>query len=202
MINLLPPELKQEYHYARRNKRLVRWALVLVVAIAGVAVITGSGLVVMSRSVEKNKSDIAKVKADLDRQNIDGVQREVTVISANLRLMVNVLSKEILFSKLLVQLGNATPSAVILTNLSISQTSTAIDLTARAIDYGSAAQLQANLAAPENKIFSKADIVNISCSDSKAEGVAANYPCSVTIKALFAEDNQFQFISDGKKAGQ
>jgi Tfp pilus assembly protein PilN len=112
--------------------------------------------------------------------------------------MVGVLSKQVLFSELLVQLGSITPPNVVLTNLSISQTASAIDVTARATDYNSAAQLQANLADPDNKIFSSADIVDISCSSASAEGLAAAYPCTGTVKALFVKDNPFLFINTNK----
>lgn len=200
MINLLPPEIKQSYRYARRNRRLVRWVFALLLAIGGVAILTASGMVVMDRSVTTYNAEITQAKAQLTRQNMEATQREVTAISNNLHLMVTVLSKEVLFSQLLIKLGNTTPANVILTNLSISQTAGVIDLTARATNYSAAAQLQANLANPSNNIFSKADIVSISCSSTDTKGVAAKYPCVVTIKAQFAADNPFLFINTGKAA--
>jgi Tfp pilus assembly protein PilN len=198
MINLLPPEMKQSYRYARRNRQLVFWSAAFLVAITGVAILTGSGLAVMNRSINTHKTDIAAIETRLTSQNLSGTKKEVTAISTNLNLMVGVLSKQVLFSELLTQLANITPPNVILTNLSISQTVSAIDVTARATDYNSAAQLQTNLADPNNKIFSSADIVDINCSGATAEGNAATYPCTVTIKALFVSDNPFLFINTNK----
>lgn len=203
MINLLPPDLKQNYRYARRNRRLVFWAFAFLAGIVGAAILTGSGLIIMNRSINTNKTEITAIEDRLASQNSSNAQKEVKAISNNLKLMVTVLSKEILFSKLLVQLGNTTPPNVVLTNLSISQAESAIDITARATNYNAAAQLQANLADPANKIFSKADIVNISCADTRTstKGISTSYPCTVTIRALFADDNPFLFINTGK-AGQ
>lgn len=201
MINLLPPEIKQDYRYARRNRRLVQWSIAFLLAMVGVAILTATGTVIMDRSIDTYKTDIDKAEAYLVSQNISETQKEVKAVSTNLKLMIAVLSKEILFSKLLTQLGNTTPPNVVLTNLSISQTAGAIDVTARAANYAAAAQLQANLADPSNKIFSKADIVSISCTSTTEEKIFANYPCSITIKALFAEDNPFLFINT-EKAGQ
>lgn len=198
MINLLPSDIKQDYRYARRNRHVLAWMFGVLLAIAGVAVLTASGLVIMDRSIDRYNADIAQAKAELASQNISGVQREVKVISNNLKLMVSVLSTEILFSQLLVQLGNTTPPNVILTNLSISPTESAIDISARATDYNAAVQLQANLADPNNQIFSKADIVSISCSATSTDGTAAAYPCTATIKAQFSEDNPFLFINTNK----
>jgi Tfp pilus assembly protein PilN len=201
MINLLPPEVKQDYRYARRNRHMLHWILAMVFAVAGVAILTASGMVIMDRSIDKHKTEIAQAQEELASQNDTAVQQEVTAVSNNLRLMVTVLSKEILFSQLLVQLGNTTPPNVILTNLSISQAESGIDITARATNYNAATQLQANLADPDNKIFSKADIVSISCGAAEGEGITANYPCSSTIRAQFSEDNPFLFINTDK-AGQ
>ena len=114
---------------------------------------------------------------------------------------MNIPYKVVLFSKLLVQLGSATPPNVVLTGLSISQTAGAIDITARAKNYDGAAHLQANLADPGNKIFSKADIVTINCSATATGGISVVYPCVITIKALFSSDNPFLFINTDKAGG-
>jgi Tfp pilus assembly protein PilN len=196
MINLLPPALKKDYRYARYNHRLVRWSLAFVSAIAGMAVITAIGILVMNNSIDTYNTKVANMQANLTRQNISGVERQVSDISNNLKLMVNVLSKEILFSKLLEQLGSITPPNVILTNLSISQSDSAIDITAETSNYNAATQLQINLADPTNKIFSKADIVNIVCANSVATVTNTKYPCTATLRAEFTKDNPFLFINN------
>ena len=111
--------------------------------------------------------------------------------------MVTVLSKEILFSKLLTQLGTITPPNVRLTDLTISQTESAIDITAQTANYESATQLQVNLTDPNNKIFSKADIVSITCSSGATVQDTA-HPCTATIRAQFTENNPFLFINAAK----
>ncbi|HYH36468.1 MAG TPA: hypothetical protein VD706_03145 [Candidatus Saccharimonadales bacterium] len=47
------------------------------------------------------------------------------------------------------------------------------------------------MADPKNKIFSKADIVSITCSDDNSD-----YPCTINIRALFAPNNPFLFINN------
>jgi Tfp pilus assembly protein PilN len=202
MINLLPPELKQDYRYARHNRRLVRWAFVFVLAIFGVAVITASGLVIMNDSITSYQTNIATMQSRLVSQNMAQTEQQVAGISSNLKLMVNVLSKEILFSKLLERLGSITPPNVILTDLSISQTESAIDITAQTVNYNAATQLQINLADTSNQIFSKADIVNISCLNP-ATATDPAYPCTASLRAQFTKNNPFLFInSSTQKAGQ
>jgi Tfp pilus assembly protein PilN len=194
MINLLPPELKQDYRYARLNHRLVHWLTAFVLAIGGVVIITGAGLFIMSNSIDSYKTRIANTQGQLASQHFTDVQKQVTDISNNLRLMVKVLSKEILFSKLLARLGQVTPPGVVLTNLSISQTESAIDITAQTTNYNAATQLQINLAAASNQIFSKADIVNITCQTGTQVTNPA-YPCTATIRAQLTSNNPFLFIN-------
>jgi Tfp pilus assembly protein PilN len=177
MINLLPHELKQEYRYARKNRKLLKWVGAFAVAILGVGVIAGVGVFMMNDSSEEYKAKIATAQAELASQNQAAVQKEVKEISNNLKLMVTVLSKEILFSKLLTQLGTITPANVILTDLSISQTESAIDITAHTANYEAATQLQVNMTDPK-------------------------HPCTATIRAQFTENNPFLFINaTNAKAG-
>lgn len=202
MINLLPPELKQGYKYARFNRHLMHWIVAFVIAIAGLAVITVSGMLFMQNSIDSYKTKIATEQSQLASQNLTGVEAQVATISNNLKLMVKVLSKEILFSKLLTRLGTITPSNVELTSLSISQSESAIDITAQSTDYNAATQLQANLTSPTNQIFSKADLVSVTCTSGALQIANPKYPCTVNIRAEFTNNNPFLFINaSGQKAG-
>lgn len=196
MINLLPPKTKEAYHYGRRNRILRRWLFGVSAGLIGAILLTAAGAIALRISTNDYTDQIAVTTEDLEKQNLESVQKQVTTISNNLKLVEQVLSKEILFSQLLKKLGSVTPSNVILTNLAISQTQGAIDITANTSDYNAATQMQINLAAPENQIFSKADIISITCSANAPNG---NYPCTATFRALFAENNPFLFINSGKE---
>lgn len=197
MINLLPPETKETYRYARRNRTLLRWTTACVLSIAGGALLAGGGYLYLNKSISDTNQQIANSNQQLQDQNLASVQKQVTSISNNLKLTVQVLSQEILFSKLLKQLASVTPSNAILTNLSITQAQGGVDITAQTANYDAATQLQVNLADPKNQIFSKADIVSINCNTGSATG---KYPCTTTLRALFAADNPFLFINDKKAA--
>jgi len=197
MINLLPPETKQTYRYARRNRQLVRWVTAATVSLLGAVLLAAGGWLYLNQSINTTTKQIADSNQQLQSQNLTGVQRQVTTISNNLKLTVQVLSKEILFSKLLKQLASVTPSDAILTNLAITQAQGGVDITAQTTNYNAATQLQVNLADPQNQIFSKADIVSISCSNSAGGANGdSQYPCTVNLRALFATNNPFLFIND------
>ena len=204
MINLLPPDVKEDIIYARRNTRLRSWALALLVSILGVGGIVGSGYLYMESTIRSYADRVEKGQQQLEVQELTKTQNEVKDLTNSLKLVVQVLSRQILFSEMLGQIGAALPNGSVLTGLSISSTNlgttasqSGIDLQAAAVDYQTATQVQINLQDPDNKIFEKADIVNVQCSETATAGQPSDYPCSVQVRALFAKDNPFLFISKG-----
>ena len=198
MINLLPPSVKSQYHYAQRNVMLRRWAFMLACAFAGLVIIVAFGMLYMNQISSSYKKEIAAATTSLQQQQLGETQKQVKEISGNLKLAAQVLSKEVLFSKLLKQMAAVTPNNVKLANLNISQEESAIDITAKARDYNAATQLQVNLSDPENQIFSRADIVSITCASGETGAQTAGYPCTATIRALFAKQNPFLLINNDK----
>jgi Tfp pilus assembly protein PilN len=193
MINLLPPEVKSGYRYALRNVSLRRWALLFVVALIGLGGIATYGLLTLQQSSVQYENQIANIQAFLNKQKFKETQGQVKDISGSFKLVVQVLSQEVLFSQLLKQIGATIPNNANLTGLSIAQTKGAIDLSAVTTDYKTATQVQVNLADPDNKIFSKADIININCNGTNL--LDPRYPCVVNIRALFADNNPYLFIN-------
>jgi Tfp pilus assembly protein PilN len=207
MINLLPPEIKQNYHYARLNTKMVNWVIVASFALVGLGAISVGGMWYLKQAVKPYDTQIVAAEADLKQQDQAGTEKQVKDISDSLKLVIQVLSKEILFSQLLKQLATIIPSNATLTSFAVSQTVGALDITANTVDYDAATQLQINLADPANKIFSKADIISINCAtaapgaDSDPNSAAkSKYPCTATIRALFATNNPFLFISNATAA--
>jgi Tfp pilus assembly protein PilN len=200
MINLLPPEIKQDYRYARRNRILINWTSACLFGLIGISLISGIGLYYMDNSIH-NYNDVAAVdEKKLKQENVNSYKAQVASISNNLNLMVHVLSKEILFSDLLNRLGSITPANVLLTNLSIDQNQSAIDISAVSSNYNAATQLQINLQDPNNQVFTKADIISITCVTPK-QATNPNYPCTANIRALFTTSNPFLFINKGSTNG-
>jgi Tfp pilus assembly protein PilN len=193
MINLLPPDMIVGYRYARRNVVLRNWVIIFVIAFVGLGAIATYGLLTIHQSTISNNSQIATTEALFQKEKFSQTQNQVQDISNSFKLVVKVLSQEVLFSQLLKQIAQLVPANANLTGLNINQTQGGIDITAETTDYATATQLQVNLASPNNKIFSKADIVSITCSSTNASNAA--YPCSVDIRALFAAKNPFLFIN-------
>lgn len=193
MINLLPPETKRAYRYAERNVGLLHWVIAGVIGLAGLGIIATYGWLSLHQSIVSYDKQIASTQSMLKREKQTEVNQQVQDITSSFRLVVQVLSKEVLFSQLLKQMAIVLPPGSNLTDLNIGQTQGALDITASARDYNTATQVQVNLADPANKIFAKADIVNIVCNTKNAPD--PQHPCTVTLRALFSPNNPFLFIN-------
>ena len=194
MINLLPPDIKNGYRYARSNVNLRRWVAICLLALIGLGILTTYGLLALHQSTVHYNNQIAATEAAFKKEQFADTQKRVKDISSSFKLVVKVLDQEVLFSQLLKQIAATIPANANLTGLNISQTKGGIDITAITPDYNTATQVQVNLADPANKIFSKADIVNINCSTALA--LNPNFPCTVNIRALFANNNPFLLINN------
>lgn len=198
MINLLPDEHKQDTIYARRNTSLLKWAFVLAISLVGIGLFTLGGQAYMQKSKSAYTKSIEETREDLKVQKLEETQKRLENISSNIKLVIQVLSREILFSKLIKQLGSVMPNGVILSKLDIGKVQGGLDLFAKATSFETATQLQVNLQDPANRLFEKADIDSIKCGTS-AEN--SKYPCEIKIRALFTKDNPFLFINSSQKTG-
>ncbi len=191
MINLLPPRTREAIGYARRNSILFRWMVVMAVTLIVTVFIILSGLLYLNQTTKTHEKRAIALSESLKNQNIDETQKKVEEVSNNIKLATQVLSKEVLFSKLLNQLGAALPADTALTQLQIENVQGGISLAVGATDITAATQVQLNLADPNNKLFDKADIESISCEPNTEK----QYPCIVQVRALFTKNNPFMFIS-------
>lgn len=196
MINLLPPQTKQELIYARKNDALKNWTIACLCALLGVIVIVAVGHLFIYQSTQTWQKQVDETHQQLGAQKLEDTQKKITDISDSIKLTLQVLSREILFSKLISQIGNTIPDGSALQGLTINTSQSGVDLTAVATDYQTATQVHINLSDPKNKIFEKADILNITCSTPNAD---TQYPCVIGIRALFANKNEFQYVTPGSQ---
>ncbi len=219
MLNLLPEDNKKAYKYAKQNVQIAKWLAAFLIVIVGLGVIATYGMLKVHQSSNNYNSQIKSLNVTLTKEQLIKTKQDVQNISNTLNLVVKVLSNEILFSKLIQQIGAVMPSGAVLTGLNINQIgaglSGGLDLNIASTNYQTATQAQVNLSAPSNGIFSKVDIVSISCmagngntssntnTITNSSSSASNnsvYPCTVSLRALFNAKNQFLFINQGNKA--
>jgi hypothetical protein len=203
MINLLPKDQKNSIKFARRNVKLMHWSFGMLGIIAIMIALWGAGYFYLNSTIANYSRGVEQKRNDLKAQKLEETQTRVENLSNNLKLILQVLSKEVLFSKLLQQIGSVMPDGSVLSAIDISKVEGGLDLVATAKDYDTATQIQVNLQDKDKKLFQKVDIVSVSCDEGPAtssttttQDVTENkYPCTVSLRALFGDKNPFLFIN-------
>ncbi len=191
MINLLPSDYGASLRQAHFNVLIRRWLFVSLLAGAGLALVMTIGWVYINQQNKNLSRNIDSINQQLQADDLAGTQKQAKDITNNIKIITQVLSREIRFSDLISQIGSVMPPGSVLSGLTLSKVDGALDLSAAARDYTSAAQVAVNLSDPKNKIFDKVDIVNIKCAS--AAGTA--YPCTASFRALFNKTTQSQFLN-------
>lgn len=200
MINLLPPTEKETIIYARYNTQVRRWIIGTLAGLIGVGLVVFGGNIILQQSINDYDQAIQTSKEQLKQQDQQNTLDEVKAMQGNFTLALDVLSREVLFSKLLPRVGQVMPHGTVLEGLSLtaSDEQTAFDLTAKARNVAAGSQIHTNLTDPDNKLFKEADLVNVTCPSKQED--SDQYPCTVTMRVLPADTNEFLLIKkEGKK---
>jgi Tfp pilus assembly protein PilN len=201
VINLLPPELKQDILYARRNTMLFRWCLTMLVVTALLLSIVFIGQVYIDSATRSYSTQVALSRQQLKDQQLDETRERVAEFGSNMQLGIQVLSRQVVYSALLNELSDTIPANAVLNDLRLTQLEGGIDLQFRTRDEQTASRLQQALQDPvdqQNRIFRKADILSLSCVKAGTE----NYPCTVNIRAAFNEANPFLITNRISEGGE
>jgi len=188
MINLIPPAYATRIKFGRSNATLRNWILGAVAAIAGLLLIMAGGWLYLNSQASDLRGQLNETNNQLSAQNLDKVKKDATEINGDIKAINQIFKSEIRFSDLIQDIGRITPSGAILSSLTLTQINGPLDLTVNTTDYATAAQVAVNLNDPTNGIFSKADIVSITCNNTKS-----SYLCTGIYKALFSASAQKKY---------
>ncbi len=197
MINLLPSETRENRLYGRRNRQLVRWCIAALLAAIGIVGIAAGGYVFLTRSEASAASEKTRVETQIAQDQLDKVLAEYNSFTADLKTVVQILSKQILFSELIQQIGSVVPPGTTLNTVSISNKDNALSLDFTLDQASSAPTLQLNLEDPENALFEKADIIQLSC---QTDDVTRVQTCSAQVRVLLKKDAPYYFLNSVKAA--
>ena len=195
MINLIPTDKKTSIAYARRNTIMLRWLSMVSLAVLGLAIIFGGSMFYLKQENKAYAQSIASTKKSLESQKEKETLDRVAEISGRLSLVVDVISREVIFSKLIPHIGALMPDGTVLQGLSLSRdTEGGLDLSIGARDYISASQALVNLQSSDSLLFEGADANNVTC-----EGIEDPvYKCVASIRAVIVKDNPFLFLNQEK----
>jgi Tfp pilus assembly protein PilN len=189
--------------FGRRNRLLLQWTVTCLIIIVTMSATVLFGMFYIDSSKKALTESIEKTQTEIKTEKLDQVQKEAVALSQGVKLIVQILSKEVKFSKLLQSLGTIMPSGTNLSGITLSNdVAGALDLTATATNYQAATQVQVNLLDEKNNLFSKVDTVSVSCDDgsqTSSTGEKSNYPCQILLRAQFKEGASVTFLATPTK---
>lgn len=191
MINLLPPSVKQDIAYARHNLVLLRWIIAVALAMLAVVGILAFGQFYIAKNTRNVEEQSRITKERIASQNLESTQKQLDTISANLKTVLQISGKQLLFSKLLTKIGTILPNGTALKDITLSTTDSALDLNVVAVDKAAATQVFVNISDPANGLFTKADLVSVTCS----EGTRLAHPCQTQVRVIIKADSSFYFLN-------
>lgn len=193
MINLLDVETKRNIRAARLNIVLRRYVWAIIATFLFMALCFGVGYYVTLKD-----RDSAQRQLDVSKQEVARyakVQKESAEFARNLTTAKAVLSSEIVFSDLVVNIAKTLPEGAVLSSLTIgaenigSETS----ITARTVDDNET-PLKLKQALEDSPIFDNVSIANITSPNNSAEAAPSSsstaenaimraHPITVNLKA-------------------
>ena len=176
MINLLPYEEKRQIRAGQTNTILLRYIIMLVVALLFLTGVFG----MYYRSLTQIQTD-AQQLIDTNQQKASAyntARQQATALTASLSSAQTVLSQQVCYSNILTAIGAATPSGVILTALALSPTTLGTPTTITAYATSSATALALQTAYKNaTALFTGVTLSQLSTAGSSVSG----YPVTITL---------------------
>lgn len=183
MINLLPPEAKNQIKFARRNSILIKWLGAIFVVMLLITAMNVFGQFYINQTANRLKETANVTDQRIKEENLEQYKNNLNSLSGDMKTAVQILKKQLLFSKVFPKIGTTLPSGAVLSNVTLNSTDTSLDLTILAKDQYTANQAFTNVKDSNNQLFSKTDLISIVCGDSNP-----SYPCTAQVKALLNID--------------
>ncbi len=178
MINLLPYEEKKQLRAARFNTVLIRYLVTLWMGSIFMATIFAGAY--YNLTLSKTSAEQLLSQNQSKSSAYQSVQQQAATINANIASARNVLSQQILYSKVLISIGQITPQGVVIDKLSLSPSTFGTAITLQAYARDSDAALALKTAYQSSSIFSNVSIQNLS-GGSGTSGSVSGYPVSITL---------------------
>lgn len=180
MINLLPPEVKSEVVAARTNLLLLRYNILLIIAILFAFGAVGFSYFYLASTKASAETTIADNKSQVS--GYTSVESEAASFKQSLANAKQILDSDITYTKVILEISSLLPSGVVLNNLSLdsSQFGKPTVFSAKAKDYSDVLALKSAL--QSSSLFSDVSIQTISNSTSAQDEYPLDVSLSVTIR--------------------
>ena len=201
MINLLPYDQKQDIAYARKNYMLIKWLVALLIAMVFILAISLGGAFIINNERAKAeasaKAEAEAIAASDEKQEFDKYKKFKTDYDT----VVKLLSKQLRYSKIIQDIGNILPEGTNIDGIKLTPGATSLTLSVNGESQQAIRKAFVNISKPndQNKLFPKADLESITCSDNAS--TVSSKTCTATIKVLLNADSGYYYINSIPKAG-
>ena len=175
MINLLPYDAKKEIRAARLNVILSRYIIVTLLAFVFLVLLLGGSYVILTQTKNSAEQliDVNSSKADV----YSTTKAQVDSLSAGLSETKLILDKEVLYSKVLINIGQQMPPGTVLGSVTLNTASfagTPVTLKAYAKSTDDAVALR-------QKFQTSAIFSNVNFDSVSGAGGIDGYPVGVSM---------------------
>jgi Tfp pilus assembly protein PilN len=178
MINLLPPATKKQLYAARSNTLLIRYNILLLVAILFLAIAIGLTYLYLSSVRAANENTVKANSAQ--EATYASVKTKAKSFRDNLSADKLVLNQSFNYANLVQEITKLLPSGVVLNNLTLDTKSFGTETTFAFRTKSFAAALELKDAFQKSSLFSNAHFASIAGSEDRTYPLTVNL--SVTIK--------------------
>jgi len=175
MINLMPDDVKKEIRSARTNVILTRYIIVVLLAFAFLVLLLAGSYVVLTQT--KNSAQQLIDSNDTKAEVYSTTKAQVDALSGSLSETKTLLDQEVLYSNVLVNIGQQMPEGTVLSGITLNASSfagTPVTLKAYAKTTEIAVSLREKF--QSTPIFSNVNFESVSDSDG-----INGYPVSVSM---------------------
>ncbi len=180
MINLLPPEQKNEYRAARINAVLRGYLFLTLSAMIVIGAIFGGALYLNML----NKENYEQMLADNHKKltDLSEVREKTATFNRNIADARKVFNTQISLSDAMVKIAETMPRGAILTGLALDTQSTSrpLSLTARVDSFSKAGVLEANF--KTSSYFKQVTVASV--TNAAGSGSDNRYPYTVSLTVL------------------
>ena len=191
MINLMPIGIRKDREYGRKNAVLLKWLIQSATAMLLLLLFIIIGFGIMDKAQTAADSNKNAVSTSMSDEKLDETKKAYAEFSSNLKTVTQILSKQVIYSSLIKQIGSVTPPGASLNTISIASSDNALDLNFTIKSSDIAPVLQLNLQDIKNKLFEKADIIQVNCTQADD----STSKCSAQLRAAYRKDAAFLFIN-------
>ena len=180
MINLLPTEDKRQLQAARSNTLLVRYNLFLIGAVLFMMMAIGFIYFYLNNAKAAAETNISENQSKV--ASFAPVEKEATEFRSNLATAKQILDREVVYTKVILEISHLMPAGTILDNLTLDSSTFGKPATivAKAKTYNSALSIKD--AFQKSNLFSDVHFESVTINDSDTSGYPMTVNLSITIK--------------------